>query len=125
MFKKLIKYTVVYPTVGVIGLAVILAVTGYESSTETQASASTVEYTSTERNIIRAHTQYESAVENGHRGYRSSYLPRDTKTRPYKGDEYRYCINMQWFKAVDGSADLDEHDFCAWHAEIGQWQYNG
>jgi|SRR6056297_1784131 len=124
MFKTLIKYAVVYPTVGAIGIAAVMVAVGYQPSSLPQVeTVNTSEYTTSEHNIINAHEQYENAVAFGHEGYRSSYLPRDTQSRPYKGDEYRYCIDMEWFKAVDGSTDQNKHDFCAWHAEIGQWQY--
>ncbi len=58
------------------------------------------------------------AASTRHAGNRSTWLPRVGLT---KGDDYRNCINQQYFKGIN--YDFDSHDFCAWHAEIGKWQY--
>jgi hypothetical protein len=75
-----------------------------------------------DKNILKAHFQYVDALKEGHRGNRSSYLERAGKT---KGDDYRNCKEKGFYKSVDSSKyqDFDAHNFCAWHAEIGQWQY--
>ena len=77
--------------------------------------------------FMRAHAQYADAVTSGHAGNRSSYLPHVGKT---KGDDYRNCIAQGFNKSVWDKIpevkeypDMDAHDFCAWHAEIGKWQY--
>jgi len=75
-------------------------------------------------NILRAHFQYVDALQEGHSGNRSSYLERAGRT---KGDDYRNCKEKGFYKSLDSSKynDFDSHDFCAWHSEIGRWQFRG
>ena len=68
-----------------------------------------------------AHTQYIKANNHGHAGNRSSYLTRAGVT---KGDDYNNCVRNEYWKS-NKYGNLDAHDFCAWHAEIGKWQYRG
>ena len=66
---------------------------------------------------IKAHKQYVNALTR-HAGNRSMYLPRVGYT---KGEDYQNCKRQGYWKGSNYS--YDEHDFCAWHAEIGKWQY--
>lgn len=75
-----------------------------------------------DQDILKAHFQYVDALKEGHAGNRSMWLERAGKT---KGDDYRNCLKKGFYKSLDSSKhnDFDSHDFCAWHAEIGRWQY--
>jgi hypothetical protein len=77
--------------------------------------------------IMQAHAQYAKAVTLGHAGNRSSYLPHVGET---KADDYKNCVTQGFNKSVWDKVpeareypDMTAHDFCAWHAEIGKWQY--
>ena len=67
----------------------------------------------------KAHQQYVKALTR-HAGNRSTYLPRVGYTR---ADDYKNCIQQEYWKGSNYS--YDEYDFCAWHAEIGKWQFKG
>ena len=57
----------------------------------------------------KAHQEYSKRSS----GYQSSYLPRVGNTR---ADDYRNCIQQKYYR------NKDQHDFCAWHAGIGEYQ---
>ena len=63
-----------------------------------------------EEKIDAAHREYAKKDS----GYMSSYLPRPGVTR---GDDYRNCIDQKYYR------DQDPHDFCSWHAGIGEYRH--
>ena len=71
---------------------------------------------SIDERIHLAQEQYLKAKSYGHSGNRSSYLPRVGKI---KADDYKNCKAKRYY------GYQDPHDFCAWHSEIGKWQYRG
>ncbi len=62
-----------------------------------------------DQKIDKAHQEYAKRAS----GYQSSYLPRVGSNR---GEDYRNCIQQEFYR------DKDPHDFCSWHAGIGQYQ---
>tara|TARA_Y100001968_G_C19205100_1_gene641905 strand:- start:64 stop:330 length:267 start_codon:yes stop_codon:yes gene_type:complete len=61
--------------------------------------------------IDKAHGEYAKR----HQGYGSSFLPRSDG--PTRGDDYKDCMAKKYYR------NKDPHDFCAWHAGIGKYQY--
>lgn len=67
-----------------------------------------------EEKINKAHIQYSKRKT----GIRSSYLPR---VGAIKGEDYRNCIEKEyWFNKITG-VKQDSVDFCRWHAELGNY----
>jgi hypothetical protein len=68
-----------------------------------------------EERLDSAHVQFQKAKIR-HSGNRSTHLPVVGKI---KADAYKHCIAQRWYRYEDS------YEFCAWHAEIGKWQYKG
>ena len=67
-----------------------------------------------EEKVNKAHSQYSKRKT----GIRSSYLPR---AGTIKGEDYRNCIEKEyWFNKMTGIKQ-DPVDFCRWHAELGNY----
>lgn len=64
--------------------------------------------------ISKAHTQYSKRDS----GVRSNYLPRVGTTRR---DDYRNCIDKEYFIDKVKGVEQDSIDFCRWHAGLGSY----
>lgn len=64
--------------------------------------------------VSKAHIQYSKRYS----GIRSSYLPRVGTMR---GEDYRNCIDKEYFFDKATGVQQDSIDFCRWHAELGSY----
>ena len=64
--------------------------------------------------VSEAHIQYSKRDS----GVRSSYLPRVGTMR---GEDYRNCIDKEYFFDKATGVQQDSIDFCRWHAELGSY----